>query len=393
VSPRSLRFFVAVALLATAVDLGAYLLLRQSFRWWAADIAALSAAAIIGISAHRRFTLRDDPNLRWIQRPTAFLSSSILAGLVDLAVLSAFERREVFAKSVAIAAAACVRAVSNRWFLFSVVRSEQGQPARRPPSGHDLRLSVIVPAYKEASRIEATIERLHSHLVRFVPAEDFELIVVDDGSNDGTADIAEATGMARGLGLPENLGKGGAVRAGMLAGRGRSRIFVDADLAYGPAEIVRIMSELEDGWDVVVGSRHDSRLVTQTGAGLVRDVGGRLVNLATMFLLLGQYRDTQAGIKGFRGDVAELIFATTKLNGFSFDIEIFHLVERWRLTLTEVPMTIAETETSTVRIFSDTAALFTDLGRIRRWSARGEYSEESLDELPLPAASHGHAGQ
>ena len=387
-SPRSLRFFVLVALLATAVDLGTYLILSESFRWWAADVAALSAAAVVGISAHRRFTLRDDPNLRWIQRPSAFISSSVLAGLVDLGVLGLFEDRNWWAKAVAITAAATVRAVSNRWFLFSIVRREQEQPARRAAPTDPLRLSVIVPAYKERERIAGTIERLHTHLTRILPADELEIIVVDDGSGDGTAAAADATGMATAIELPENLGKGGAVRAGMLAASGRSRVFLDADLAYGPPEVVRIMSELEDGWDVAVGSRHDSRLVTNTGAGLVRDIGGRLVNLATTVLLLGQYRDTQAGIKGFRSDVAELVFSASRLNGFSFDIEIFHLVERWRLTLVEVPMTIAETEQSTVNLVADTVALFADLGRIRRWSARGEYRDDQLASLPPADSAH-----
>jgi dolichyl-phosphate beta-glucosyltransferase len=175
----------------------------------------------------------------------------------------------------------------------------------------------------------------------------------------------------------------------MRAAKGRSRVFLDADLAYGPDEVIRIMAELENGWDVVVGSRRDSRLVTQTSAGLVRDVGGRLVNIATHVLLLGQYRDTQAGCKGFRSDIAELIFSKTQLNGFSFDIEIFHLVERWRLTLKEIPMSVAETDASTVNLVSDTMQLLADLGRIRRWSARGVYTDpEAVAALPPATLAH-----
>lgn len=384
---RRLRLFVAVALTATAIDLFAYLFLRDlGFRWWAADIAALVAAAIFGISAHRRLTLRNDPNLRWIHRPVAFTASITLAGLVDLAVLFNSEERAWLAKSIAIAAAALVRAVSNRWFLFSIVRGEQESPARRSAPTDPLRLSVVVPAYQEVDRIAGTIEILHSHIANLIDPNDFEIVVVDDGSGDGTADAANRTGLARGIVLPENLGKGGAVREGMRAARGRSRVFLDADLAYGPDEVIRIMGELEDGWDVVVGSRRDSRLVTQTSAGLVRDVGGRLVNLATHVLLLGQYRDTQAGCKGFRSDVAELIFSKTQLNGFSFDIEIFHLVERWRLTLKEIPMSVAETDASTVNLVSDTIQLLADLGRIRRWSARGVYTDPDAVAL-LPVAN------
>ncbi len=386
---RRLRFFVAVALAATLIDFGIFLLLSsQGFRWWAADIAALAIAAVFGMTAHRKYTLRNDPNLRWIHRPVAFVSSITVAGLVDLGVLFVSEDRSWMAKIIAIAAAASVRAVSNRWFLFSVVRSEQGAPANRLQPDGQLRLSVVVPAYREAARIGETVEALHVHLASLLSPSDFEILVVDDGSGDGTAEFAEATGKAKGIQLPQNLGKGGAVREGMLAASGRTRVFLDADLAYGPAEVVRVLSEIEAGWDVVVGTRRDSRLVTHTSAGLVRDIGGRLVNLATHVLLLGQYRDTQAGCKAFRGDVAELIFSKTKLNGFSFDIEIFHLVERWRLTLIEVPMSPAETEASTVSLVADTLQLLTDIGRIRRWSARGEYTDpERVAMLPEPALS------
>ena len=383
---RRLRYFVVVAVLATLVDLFAYLgFSGLGFQWWAADVAALSLAAVFGVSSHRRFTLRNDPNLRWIHRPIAFISSIAVAGAVDLLVLWSADSRGALAKIIAIAAAALVRAFSNRLFLFQVIRDEQQLGASRPAPQDPLRLSVIVPAYKEAERISETIRTLHDHLSRLVEPEDFEIVVVDDGSGDGTATVATATGLARGEALPENLGKGGAVRHGMLVAQGRSRVFLDADLAYGPDEIIRVMSELEQGWDVVVGSRRDSRLVTHTSAGLVRDVGGRLVNLATHVLLLGRYRDTQAGCKGFRGDVADLIFAKTQLNGFSFDIEIFHLVERWRLTLKEIPMTVAETDSSTVNLIKDTMQLLADIGRIRRWSARGVYTDpDALLRLPAP---------
>ena len=118
-----------------------------------------------------------------------------------------------------------------------------------------------------------------SQIVVPLAVETFEIVVVDDGSGDGTAEVAEATGKAIGLLLPENLGKGGAVRMGMLAATGRTRVFLDADLAYGPGEVIRILSEIESGWDVAVGTRRDSRLDAQTNAG----AAARLCESAPVF--------------------------------------------------------------------------------------------------------------
>jgi len=386
---RRLRLFVGVALIATSIDLFGYLALRQWFTWWAADIAALVAAAVVGISLHRRLTLSGDPNLRWIHRPVAIVFSPVIAGAADLLVLSTSTTKGLVAKLVAICAAALIRIITNRYLLFRAIHGEQSEPARRPTPDDPLRLSVILPAYKEADAIAGTVRTIHDHLRRIIDPSDFEIVVVDDGSGDGTADAASATGVARSILLPQNRGKGGAVREGMLQARGRSRVFLDADLAYGPDEIVRLMVELEKGWDVVVGSRRDSRMVTRSSAGLIRDIGGRLINMATHLLLLGQYLDTQAGCKGFRSDVATLVFSKSRLNGFSFDIEIFHLVERYRLSLKEISMTVAPTESSTVSLFADTRRLLADLLRIRRWSARGVYSPQPDDPvLPNPAETN-----
>ena len=193
---RRLRYFFIVAAAATLIDLGVYLAARSQIRWWAADILALAIAALVGVSAHRKFTLRNDPNLRWIHRPVAFVSSIVVAGLVDLTVLFFADDKGWIAKLIAIGTAACVRAVSNRWFLFSVVRSEQGAPAKRLAPDDRLRLSVVMPAYREVERIAESIETLHVHLSTLLAPEDFEIVVVDDGSGDGTAAEAEATGKA-----------------------------------------------------------------------------------------------------------------------------------------------------------------------------------------------------
>jgi glycosyltransferase involved in cell wall biosynthesis len=191
---------------------------------------------------------------------------------------------------------------------------------------------------------------------------------------------------------PKNRGKGAAVRAGMLVASGRTVAFTDADLAYAPAQIVTLLSYIEGGWDVVVGNRRHVATSTLVRARRIREIGGRLVNLATHALLLGQYRDTQCGLKAFRSDVARLIFSSTQIDGFAFDVEIFHLVERHRLSLAEVPVTVQNSERSTVKIVRDGPRLVFDIVRVRLWAREGRYFGDA-SELPPRGATATNVAQ
>jgi dolichyl-phosphate beta-glucosyltransferase len=239
---------------------------------------------------------------------------------------------------------------------------------------------VVVPAYGEAGRVGATVARLRSGVAAL--GEDVEILVVDDGSPDRTAEEAAAAG-ARVLRLAENRGKGAAVRAGVLAARGRSVVFTDADLAYPPEQVGAVLAALEDGWDVVVGSRRHPQSADAAGASTVRVVSGRLFNLLTATVLLGQYRDTQCGLKGFRSDVGRLLFRHTKLDRFAFDVEVLHLVERYRLSLTEVPVVLVRAPGSTVRVGFDALRMVRDLFRVRRWAGLGAYDLEPGEAVPV----------
>ena len=196
-------------------------------------------------------------------------------------------------------------------------------------------------------------------------------MVVDDGSPDRTAEVAEAAGADRRAAPRANRGKGAAVRTGVLAARGRTIAFTDADLSYSPDQLIGLVEEVESGWDVVVGSRRHTETTTLVRARRLREVGGRAINLLTRAVLLGQYRDTQCGLKAFRSDVAELIFAHCLLDGFAFDVEVFHLVERYHLSLNEVPVRVENSSRSTVNVVRDALRLVRDLFRVRRWSRRG----------------------
>ena len=241
---------------------------------------------------------------------------------------------------------------------------------------------MVVPAYGEADRIGETVRRLEEALADIRESGGFEVIVVDDGSPDATADAALAGRADQVVVQPHNRGKGAAVRTGVLAARGRTIAFTDADLAYAPDQLRRVLSAVEDGWDVAIGDRRhpDSRALAPRPP--LRALGSRVINWLGYAVLLGSYRDTQSGLKGFRSDVARFVFGRTRVDGFAFDIEVLHIVERHQLSLVEVPVEVVNTRRSTVREGRDAGRLLLDLARIRRWSAEGAY-EARGDAPPI----------
>ena len=272
-----------------------------------------------------------------------------------------------------------------------VVEALRTRTPRPDPPG-DVRLSVVVPAYREVDAIAATVARIRSELAEVADDGGLEVVVVDDGSGDGTGDAARDAGADQVVAFAANRGKGAAVRAGMLAATGRSLVFTDADLSYAPAQIVGLLDALEDGWDVVVGNRHDPRSTTVVAAGALRQVGGRAIHLATRAVLVAPHADTQSGLKGLRSDMARVVFGRSAIDGFAFDVELFHLVERYGLSLLEVPVEVRNSDSSTVRVARDAVALLIDLARIRGRAARGRYDLGAADLQALAAGDdqHGH---
>lgn len=171
----------------------------------------------------------------------------------------------------------------------------------------------------------------------------------------------------------QNRGKGAAVRTGVLAATGDTVAFTDADLSYAPEQLGGLLEIVESGFDVVVGSRKHEMTRTLVQAGRLREIGGRVINWLTHAVLLGNYRDTQCGLKAFRADAARVIFERSKIDGFAFDVEVFVIAERNGLKLAEVPVTVVNTTRSTVRVARDALLLVRDLFRIRRWLRRGVY--------------------
>jgi dolichyl-phosphate beta-glucosyltransferase len=326
---------LAILFLAWAVDLVVA----------AADAVAVGVASVLSWQLHRVITYARNPNLRWVRRPGAFAVKAVVA-------------------------AGAVRVVAYRGVLGLDVRRNQGQRLERPPAPGEVRLTVVVPAKDEAARIGTSVRRLREELADLDP----EILVVDDGSSDATTAAAEAAG-ARVLAHARNRGKGAAVRTGMLAARGRTVAFLDADLAYPPSQARVLLDAIEQGWDVAIGNRFDRRSVVE-GKSRLRFLFGRLFNAVTSAVVLRQYQDTQCGCKAFRSDVARSLFGRTRLDGFAFDVEVLHLVEHDRLSLVEVPVTLHEIHGTTVDLRSTVRAL-ADLVRVRRWSRRGVYEEST----------------
>jgi hypothetical protein len=134
-----------------------------------------------------------------------------------------------------------------------------------------------------------------------------------------------------------------------------------------------LLDTVESGVDVVVGSRKHDGTRTLVRAGRLREIGGRVINSLTHLVLLGNYRDTQCGLKAFSASAGKFIFERSRVDRFAFDVEIFVIAERNNLSLVEVPVTVANTTRSTVLVVRDTIRLVRDLFRIRRWSRRGVY--------------------
>ncbi|MDX8405514.1 MAG: glycosyltransferase family 2 protein [Mariprofundus sp.] len=236
-----------------------------------------------------------------------------------------------------------------------------------------MKLSVIIPAFNEASRLPATLKDAYSWLSAEMH-EPFEIVVVDDGSTDGTADEVRALmGHMPELVLlqqAQNRGKGAAVRRGMLEACGELRLFMDADHATHISELTKVLPVVAQGADVVLASRqHPDSDIAQHQSWL-REHMGKAFNLLMRTMVGLHMQDTQCGFKGFTAAAAEAIFSRQQLDGFSFDVEILFLANALGFTTAEIPVRWVNEPNSKVRMLMDPLLMFVDLLRIRRLHRR-----------------------
>lgn len=228
-------------------------------------------------------------------------------------------------------------------------------------------LSVVFPAYNEQERIGASLERARAWLEEHHPR--CEVLVVDDGSKDRTADMVRAAAATwpqlRLVSLPRNMGKGAATRQGVLEAAGAWILTSDADLSTPISEVDRMLAAGERA-PVVIGSRSiDGSNITQRQP-LYRVAMGRAFNRATRMVTPGGHADTQCGFKLYRRDVGRDLFSRLTVDGFAFDVEVLYLAHKLGHAVAEVPVTWHNDERSSVNVWLDPAKMFVDIFRIRR---------------------------
>jgi len=228
-------------------------------------------------------------------------------------------------------------------------------------------LSIVVPAFNEERRLEQTLLRLQDYCEeQTYPAE---IIVVDDGSADGTADLALKIASERhGIRLlknGQNRGKGYSVRRGMLEAQGEYRLFSDADLSAPIEEVEKLLPLFDSGYDIVIGSRSAAGANVVAHQPVFRELMGRVFNRLVRGLLLPGIIDTQCGFKCFRASAAEAVFSRQTLDGFSFDVEILYIGSRLSHRIKEVPITWSHCADTKVNLIADPVKMFQDLLRIR----------------------------
>ncbi len=235
-------------------------------------------------------------------------------------------------------------------------------------------LSVVIPAFNEERRLAHTLPQVFAYLV--ARGLRGEVIVVDDGSTDATAQLVRQFATRypelRLLSNPGNRGKGYSVRAGMLAATGRLALFTDADLSAPIEEADKLLAALVD-YDVAIGSRALDRSLIQRHQPWWRERAGIVFNWVTKLLSGLPFQDTQCGFKAFRREPAQILFVQQRIERFGFDPEILFLALRHGLRVVEVPVRWSHDPDSRVRVFRDGLRMVGDLLCIRAHAFLGHY--------------------
>jgi dolichyl-phosphate beta-glucosyltransferase len=253
----------------------------------------------------------------------------------------------------------------------------------------DLAYSIVIPAYNESARLGATLDKVLDY-VR-TQGWDAEIIVVNDGSRDNTAEIvrgcAEKSPLVRLVENPGNRGKGFSVRNGMLNARGRTILFSDADLSSPIEEAPKLFQALEDGADVAIGSRWLRAEMQTHRQPLHRQLFGRIFNLMLRATLGLQFADTQCGFKAFKRSAAQSIFPLQRIERWGFDPEVLFLARKFGLKVREVPVAWGHSGGTRINPLVDGSKMFTEMFRVRWYNSTGKYDVSPVIPPTIEAVS------
>lgn len=226
-------------------------------------------------------------------------------------------------------------------------------------------LSLIIPAYNEERRIELSLQKA----IDYLETKDYswEIVVVDDGSSDNTSLVAGSFDeRISTITLEKNMGKGAAVRNGMLNSSGSYKVFTDADFSTPVYELDKLLKSLNDGNDLAIGSRAlDSSLIKEHQP-FYREFMGKTFNKIVQVIVLKGISDTQCGFKGFQSEAAKTIFEKAKINGFGFDVELLYLAKKQGYRIDQIPVEWYNDERSKVNPVTDSVRMISEILKIKK---------------------------
>ena len=230
-----------------------------------------------------------------------------------------------------------------------------------------MHLSIIIPAYNEENRIGNSLRKIFRYLKE--QDHDFEIIVIDDGSNDKTLNLLTEYSQE----FPNlivlkneiNYGKGYSVKRGILKSRGDIVLYADADLSTPIEEMEKLLNWLDKGYQISIGSRDLPGSKIKKHQAWYREFMGRAFNKIIRIILDLDFRDTQCGFKCFKRSAALEVFNSMKLDGFSFDVEILFIAKKRGFKVKEVPVTWYDSPESKVKIIRDSSIMLWDVLKLR----------------------------
>lgn len=235
-------------------------------------------------------------------------------------------------------------------------------------------LSVVIPAFNEANRLPLTLIDIDKHLAQ--QEYSYEILVVNDGSTDATAEIASRflpiIKNLKFINNSENLGKGAVVRQGLLSAKGSWRLFMDADNSTSIVEFNKMIPYIKEGYDVIIGSRAVKGAKLRPPQSLHKRLAGKLGNFFIRLILLKGIKDTQCGFKCFSEEAAQRIFSLTKINGWGFDAEALILARHFGYKIREMPIFWVNDFNSRVR-FGSYWQVLGEIIKVKYWLWKKKY--------------------